>query len=92
MNIQSKQMLFLTIAASASYPLVIHAFVPLRTHESPSNLAVVDAAPASLPLPINMYISSHREYYTTYMLLWTKGYVIKDIYKVLNVNQCTQKE
>jgi len=46
---------FHTSAASASYPLVIHILVPLRIQLSPSFLAVVNAAPASLPLPgINM--------------------------------------
>ena len=40
-----------TTAASASWAFVIQALVPLRTHASPSSRAVVDAAPASLPLP-----------------------------------------
>mmetsp|Transcript_1555 Transcript_1555/g.2199 ORF Transcript_1555/g.2199 Transcript_1555/m.2199 type:complete len:215 (+) Transcript_1555:234-878(+) len=40
-----------TIAADASYALVIHPFVPLITHSSPSKVAVVEAAPASLPFP-----------------------------------------
>ncbi len=40
-----------TTVPSASYPLVIQAFVPLSTQWSPSRVAVVDAAPASLPLP-----------------------------------------
>lgn len=40
-----------TTVAEASQELVIQALVPLRTHESPSSRAVVEAAPASLPLP-----------------------------------------
>ena len=32
-------------------PFVIHAFVPLRTHLSPFNVAVQEAAPASDPFP-----------------------------------------
>lgn len=44
-------MLANTTVAEASQELVIQALVPLRTHESPSSRAVVEAAPASLPLP-----------------------------------------
>ena len=40
-----------TTAASASWALVIHAFVPFNNHVSPLSTAVVLAAPASLPLP-----------------------------------------
>jgi len=41
----------ITMAASASCALVIHAFVPSNTHSSPSSVAVVEAAAASEPLP-----------------------------------------
>lgn len=41
----------ITIPASLSYPLVIQDFVPFKTYSLPSNLAVVEAAPASDPLP-----------------------------------------
>ena len=41
----------ITIAACASCAFVIHAFVPLSTHSSPTSFAVVDAAAASEPLP-----------------------------------------
>lgn len=44
-------MLANTTVAEASQELVIQALVPLRTHESPSSRAVVEAAPASLPFP-----------------------------------------
>lgn len=40
-----------TTAQSASWALVIQALVPLSTHSLPSLVAVVAAAPASLPLP-----------------------------------------
>lgn len=40
-----------TTAALASYAFVIQAFVPLIIQSSPSLVAVVDAAPASLPFP-----------------------------------------
>lgn len=40
-----------TMAAEASQLLVIQALVPFTTHSSPSWCAVVEAAPASLPLP-----------------------------------------
>mmetsp|Transcript_16049 Transcript_16049/g.53941 ORF Transcript_16049/g.53941 Transcript_16049/m.53941 type:complete len:234 (+) Transcript_16049:458-1159(+) len=40
-----------TMAAEASCALVIHALVPLSTKSEPSAVAVVDAAPASEPLP-----------------------------------------
>lgn len=38
--------------ASASVPFVIQALEPLRTHWLPASFAIVDAAPASLPLPV----------------------------------------
>ena len=46
----------LSVVAKATIPLawwalVIQALVPFRTHLSPASLAVVEAAPASLPLP-----------------------------------------
>jgi hypothetical protein len=40
-----------TMAALASWALVIQALLPFKTYSSPSNTAVVLAAPASLPLP-----------------------------------------
>lgn len=40
-----------TTVAEASQLLVIQALVPFSTHSSPSWRAVVEAAPASLPLP-----------------------------------------
>lgn len=40
-----------TIAALLSYPFVIQHLVPFRIHLSPPSLAVVEAAPASEPLP-----------------------------------------
>lgn len=40
-----------TTVADASQLLVIQALVPFSTHSSPSWWAVVEAAPASLPLP-----------------------------------------
>lgn len=49
-----------TTVAEASQELVIQALVPLRTHESPSSRAVVEAAPASLPLPArNTELGTH---------------------------------
>lgn len=43
-----------TTVADASQQLVIQALVPFRTHSSPSWRAVVEAAPASLPLPVGV--------------------------------------
>lgn len=40
-----------TTVASLSYPLVIHDFVPFNFQPPAEVTAVVDAAPASLPLP-----------------------------------------
>ena len=40
-----------TMAASLSKPLVIHDLVPFRIQSEPSDLAVVEAAPASEPFP-----------------------------------------
>lgn len=40
-----------TIVALLSYPFVIQHFVPFKIHLSPASLAMVEAAPASEPLP-----------------------------------------
>jgi hypothetical protein len=50
-----------TTAQSASCALVIQALVPFSTHSSPLSTAVVLAAPASLPLPVQQ---AHESQYT----------------------------
>ena len=52
-----------TTVAEASQLLVIQALVPFRTHSSPSCRAVVEAAPASLPLPVQGRYETHSCYF-----------------------------
>lgn len=51
-----------TTQASDSYPLVIHALVPLSFQLLPELIAVVEAAPASLPFPV--YLTIEHNYNT----------------------------
>lgn len=60
-----------TTVADASQQLVIQALVPFRTHSSPSWRAVVEAAPASLPLPVGIGGGATASLTTIQSALWS---------------------